>query len=127
VLALKPSEIAASEIAFYPASALVVRRENSCVVTRISFTLRAMSKQISVYAHNANPAIDPPLFHASRNDAQIRIDKGFALYLSPKVLQLKPPPGWTLDRTDSVRRRLEGALERLLAGMADDDVAGSGV
>jgi hypothetical protein len=54
-----------------------------------------MCKSISVYSYDSNPAIDPPLFYASRNDAQIRVDKGFALYLSPNTVQLKPPPGWT--------------------------------
>ena len=61
--------------------------------------LRGMCKSIRVYAFDANPAIDPPLFFASRNDAAIRVDRGFALYLAPKAIQLKPPPGWTTDRT----------------------------
>jgi hypothetical protein len=61
-----------------------------------------MCKSISAYSHDANPAIDPPLFRISRHEATIRLGKGFVLPLSPNTVQVKPPPGWTLDRTDAI-------------------------
>jgi hypothetical protein len=33
-----------------------------------------MCKSISVYSHDANPEIDPPLFRISRHEATIRLD-----------------------------------------------------
>jgi hypothetical protein len=65
-------------------------------------TRRGMSKPISVYAHDANVDIDPPLFHASVTEAQIRIDRDFAFYLSPTAVRLKPPAGWTVDERGTI-------------------------
>jgi hypothetical protein len=73
-----------------------------CLSTSDRLTLRGMSKPIHVFAYDANPANDPPLFHISRHDAQIRVDKCFVRYLSATAVQLKPPPGWSPDRTQSV-------------------------
>jgi len=53
-----------------------------------------MRKTVSVFSYEANPAVDPPSYHISRYDADLRIERGFVLFLSPRSVQLKPPPGF---------------------------------
>ena len=62
-----------------------------------------MRKGISVYSHDVNPDIDAPVFHVSRCEADARIEKGWAVWLSPASIQTRPP-GWTQDE-----ERLAGA------------------
>jgi len=53
-----------------------------------------MHKPISVYSHDSDPAIDRPSFHITPSDAAARIARGYVRWLSPRSVQLKPPPGY---------------------------------
>lgn len=59
-----------------------------------------MRKTVSVFSHDCNPAIDPPIFFITRHDAEWRTERGFVRPLNPRSVQLKPPPGWTPPDTD---------------------------
>jgi hypothetical protein len=55
-----------------------------------------MRKDIQVFSCDSNPAVDSPVFHVTRTEADVRIEKGFAVWLSPTSIQTRPP-GWTGD------------------------------
>jgi hypothetical protein len=55
-----------------------------------------MRRSVSVYSHDSNPAIDSPSYFISRSEADTRIDKGYAVYLSTDSIRTRPP-GWTPD------------------------------
>jgi hypothetical protein len=54
-------------------------------------------KAVRVFAHDSNPANDPPVFFISRFDAEYRVTKGYARYLSANAVQQKPPANWSPD------------------------------
>ena len=53
-----------------------------------------MNKPTFVYAFDADPRIDPPVFRISRHEALQRLAAGYVLYLSPNAVQHKPPPDY---------------------------------
>jgi len=57
-----------------------------------------MRRSIAVYIYDANPEIDSPLFYTSRCEADVRIDKGYAIWLSPKSIQTRRPE-WARDES----------------------------
>lgn|SRR6516162_6224262 len=74
-----------------------------CLSTGVRHTLRGMSKSVCVYASRCqSPLSIHRCFISRANEATIRLDRGFVLPLSPTTVQLKPPPGWSPDRTDAI-------------------------
>jgi hypothetical protein len=57
-----------------------------------------MRKNVSVYSYDANPRIDPPVFYITRSEADVRIDRGYAVWLGPKSIETHPP-GWSGDES----------------------------
>jgi hypothetical protein len=55
-----------------------------------------MRKGVQVYSCDSNPGIDAPAYHVTRTEADTRIEKGFAVWLTPTSIQTRPP-GWTED------------------------------
>lgn len=55
-----------------------------------------MRKGVQVYSCDSNPGIDAPAYHVSRTEADTRIEKGFAVWLTPTSIQTRPP-GWSQD------------------------------
>jgi hypothetical protein len=49
-----------------------------------------------VYTHDANPAVDPPSLRITQHEASERLEKGYAVWLSPNSIRTKPP-GWTAE------------------------------
>ena len=54
----------------------------------------AMHRAVMVYTHDANENIDPSSYRITRQEADIRIENGYAVFLSPTSIRTKPP-GWT--------------------------------
>ena len=57
-----------------------------------------MRKNIAVYTYDANPEIDSPLFYTSRCEADVRIERGYAVWFGPKSIQTRLP-GWSADES----------------------------
>jgi hypothetical protein len=61
-----------------------------------------MHRPVYVYAYDANLDIDSCLYRISPDDAAIRLARGYVSYLSPNSVQLKPPPDFSPDHTNSI-------------------------
>jgi hypothetical protein len=53
-----------------------------------------MRKNVSVFTHDANEMVDPPSYRITCQEADIRIEQGYAVWLTPSSIRTKPP-GWT--------------------------------
>jgi hypothetical protein len=56
-----------------------------------------MSKQILVFNHDTNPAVDRPSFFVTRAEAQRRVSANYAVFVAHNAIQHRPPAGWQRD------------------------------
>lgn len=61
-----------------------------------------MRKSISVFSHAANPAIDQPDFFITRHEAEDRVNKSYAHYISATAIQHQPPVTFTRDESQLI-------------------------
>lgn len=61
-----------------------------------------MRKNVAVFSHDANLAIDPPTYYVTRTEAELRIGRRYAVWLGPKSIQTTRPPGWSPDEAQLV-------------------------
>jgi hypothetical protein len=55
-----------------------------------------MRKCVAVFTHDANEMVDSPSYRITRQEASERLERGYAVWLSPDSIRTKPP-GWSAD------------------------------